>query len=52
MIDFLAGAVTFGFAAGAAFFFSFWRKTDRLSRLRHRFVLFALNQLLSHALPW
>lgn len=52
MIDFLAGAVTFGFAAGAAFFFSFWRKTsDRLFlAFGIAFVLFALNQLLSHAL--
>ena len=52
MIDFLAGAVTLGFAAGAAFFFSFWCKTsDRLFlAFGIAFVLFALNQLLSHAL--
>ena len=52
MIDFLAGAVTLGFVASAAFFFRFWRKTaDRLFlAFGIAFVLFALNQLLSHAL--
>jgi Family of unknown function (DUF5985) len=52
MIEFLAGAVTLGFAAAAAFFFSFWRKTaDRLFlAFGVAFLLFALNQLLSHVL--
>ena len=52
MIDFLAGAVTLGFVASAAFFIRFWRKkADRqFLACGIAFVLFALNQLLSHAL--
>ena len=52
MIDFLSGAVTFGYLVAAGFFFSFWRKTrDRLfAAFGAAFLLFALNQLLSAAL--
>jgi hypothetical protein len=52
MIEFLSGAVTLGYLVAAAFFLSFWRKTsDRLFlAFGAAFVLFALNQLLSHAL--
>ena len=52
MIDFLAGAVTLGYLVGAGFFLSFWRRTsDRLFlAFGIAFLLFALNQLLSHAL--
>lgn len=52
MIEFLSGAVTFGYLVAAAFFLSFWRKTsDRLFlAFGAAFVLFALNQLLAYAL--
>ena len=52
MIEFLSGAVTFGFLVAAGFFFSFWRKTrDRLFlAFGAAFLLFALNQLLSAVL--
>ena len=52
MVEFLSGAVTLGYLVAAAFFLSFWRKTsDRLFlAFGAAFVLFALNQLLSHAL--
>jgi len=52
MIDFLAGAVTVGHIAAAAFFLSFWRKTaDRLFlAFAAAFALFALNQALGFAL--
>jgi hypothetical protein len=52
MIEFLSGAVTLGYLVAAAFFFSFWRKTsDRLFlAFGAAFILFALNQLLGHAL--
>ena len=52
MIDFLAGAVTVGHIAAAAFFLSFWRKTaDRLFlAFVAAFALFALNQALGFAL--
>lgn len=49
MIDFLAGALTLGFMAGAVFFLRFWRKTgDRLFfTFAFAFVLLALNQALA-----
>jgi hypothetical protein len=49
MIDFLAGAVTMGFAIAAACFARFWRKTrDHLFLLfALAFGLFAGNQLLT-----
>jgi hypothetical protein len=52
MIEFLSGAVTLGFLAGAAFFLRFWRATrDRLFlAFGAAFVLFALNQFLAAAL--
>jgi hypothetical protein len=52
MIEFLSGAVTLGYLVAAAFFLSFWRKTeDRLFlAFGAAFVLFALNQLLGYAL--
>jgi hypothetical protein len=52
MIDFLSGAVTLGYLTGAAFFLSFWRKTDDRLFLAFAaaFVLFALNQGLAYAL--
>jgi hypothetical protein len=48
MIEFLSGAVTFGFLIAAGFFFRFWRKTaDRLFlAFAAAFALFALNQAL------
>ena len=52
MIEFLSGAVTLGYLTAAAFFFSFWcRTSDRLFlAFGAAFILFALNQLLGHAL--
>jgi len=52
MLEFLAGAVTFGYLVGAGFFLRFWRKShDRLFlAFGAAFVLFALNQFLSAAL--
>jgi hypothetical protein len=52
MIEFLSGAVTFGFLVAAGFFLRFWRKTsDRLFlAFAAAFVLFALNQFLAAAL--
>lgn len=49
MIDYLAGAVTLGFAVAALFFLRFWRKTaDRLFfAFAMAFVLLALNQALA-----
>jgi hypothetical protein len=48
-IDFLAGAVTLGFFAAAAFFLRFWRRTrDRLFlSFAAAFALLALNQALA-----
>ena len=47
MIDFLAGAVTLGFAIAGACFLRFWRRTrDRLFiHFAFAFWLFACNQL-------
>ena len=49
MLDFLAGAVTVGYALAAVFFLRFWRKThDRLFLVFSlAFALFALNQALA-----
>ncbi len=49
MIDFLAGAVTLGYAVAAVFFLRFWRKTaDRLfMSFGLAFVLLAVNQVLA-----
>lgn len=49
MLDFLAGAVTVGYAVAAVFFLRFWRKThDRLFLVFSiAFALFALNQALA-----
>ena len=49
MLDFLAGAVTMGYAVAAVFFLRFWRKThDRLFLVfAIAFALFALNQALA-----
>ena len=49
MIDFLAGAVTLGYAVAAVFFLRFWRKTaDRLfMSFALAFVLLATNQVLA-----
>ena len=49
MIEFLSGAVTFGFLVSALFFARFWRKTgDRLFvAFAIAFVLLALNQGLA-----
>jgi zinc transporter ZupT len=54
MIDFLAGAVTVGYAVAAVFFLRFWRKTaDRLFlAFAAAFVLLALNQVLAAALEY
>ena len=54
MIDFLAGAVTVGYAVAAVFFLRFWRKTaDRLFlAFAAAFVLLALNQVLAAALEF
>lgn len=52
MIEFLSGAVTFGYLVAAGFFLRFWRKTaDRFFlAFGAAFVLFALNQFLITAL--
>ena len=49
MLDFLAGAVTVGYAVAAVFFLRFWRKThDRLFLVFSvAFALFAVNQALA-----
>ena len=46
MIEFLSGAVTFGFIVAAVFFLRFWRRTaDRLFlAFGTAFLLLALNQ--------
>jgi peptidoglycan/LPS O-acetylase OafA/YrhL len=51
MIDFLAGAVTLGYAVAAVLFLRFWRKTaDRLFlAFAAAFVLLATNQGLAAA---
>jgi hypothetical protein len=52
MIEFLSGAVTFGYLVAAGFFLRFWRRTaDRLFlAFAAAFVLFALNQFFAAAL--
>jgi hypothetical protein len=52
MIDFLAGAVTFGYIIASVYFFHFWRRTaDRLFlAFAAAFSLLALNQLVVFAL--
>lgn len=52
MIDFLAGAVTFGFSVASVFFLRFWRKTaDRLFlAFSAAFGLLAVNQVLAAVL--
>ncbi|HEX2198256.1 MAG TPA: DUF5985 family protein [Burkholderiales bacterium] len=52
MIDFLAGAVTLGYAVAAVLFLRFWRRTgDRLFlAFSAAFVLLATNQVLAAAL--
>ena len=52
MIEFLSGAVTFGYLVAAGFFLRFGRKSaDRLFlAFAAAFALFALNQLFSAAL--
>jgi hypothetical protein len=54
MIDFLAGAVTLGYAVAAVLFLRFWRRTaDRLFlSFALAFVLLALNQVLAAALEF
>jgi hypothetical protein len=54
MIDFLAGAVTLGYAAAAVFFLRFWRKTrDRLFlAFSAAFMLLAVNQVLAAVLEY
>jgi zinc transporter ZupT len=54
MIDFLAGALTLGFAVAAVLFLRFWRRTaDRLFlAFAAAFVLLALNQVLAAALEF
>lgn len=54
MIDFLAGAVTMGYAVASVFFLRFWRKTaDRLFlAFAAAFVLLALNQVLAAVLEF
>ena len=49
MIEFLSGAVTFGFLVAALFFARFWKKTgDRLFvAFAVAFVLLSLNQALA-----
>ena len=49
MIEFLAGAVTLGFAVAALFFLRFWRRTsDRLFlAFAVAFALLALNQVFA-----
>lgn len=52
MIEYLAGAVTLGYVAGAVFFLRFWRRSGERLFLAFAvaFVLLALNQLLLHVL--
>lgn len=52
MIEFLSGAVTFGYLVAAGFFLRFWRRTSERLFLAFAaaFVLFALNQFLAAAL--
>lgn len=52
MIEFLAGALTFGYVVAAGFFLRYWRKTaDRLFlAFALAFMLLALNQLLGAVL--
>lgn len=54
MIDFLAGAVTLGYAVAAVFFLRFWRKTaDRLFlAFAAAFLLLSLNQVLAAVLEF
>jgi hypothetical protein len=54
VIDFLAGAVTFGYAVAAVFFLRFWRKTaERLFlAFAAAFGLLAANQLLAAVLEY
>ncbi len=54
MIDFLAGAVTLGYAVAAVLFLRFWRRTaDRLFlAFSAAFVLLAINQVLAAALEF
>jgi zinc transporter ZupT len=54
VIDFLAGALTLGFAVAAVLFLRFWRRTaDRLFlAFTAAFVLLALNQVLAAALEF
>lgn len=49
MLDFLAGAVTLGYAVAGLFLMRFWRKTrDRLFlAFAVAFALFAVNQALA-----
>ena len=49
MLDFLAGAVTVGYAVAAVFFLRFWRKTHHRLFLVFSiaFALFAVNQALT-----
>jgi peptidoglycan/LPS O-acetylase OafA/YrhL len=49
MIEYLSGAVTFGYLVAALFFLRFWRRTsDRLFfAFAIAFVLLALNQALA-----
>jgi hypothetical protein len=49
MIEFLAGGVTLGYLAAAAFFLSFWRRTSERLFLAFAaaFLLFAINQGLA-----
>ena len=54
MIDFLAGAVTLGYAVAAVLLLRFWRRTaDRLFlAFSAAFVLLALNQVLAAVLEF
>ena len=54
MIDFLAGAVTLGYAVAAVLFLRFWRRTaDRLFlAFSAAFVLLATNQVLAAVLEF
>ena len=49
VVDFLSGAVTFGFFIAAGFFLRFWRRThDRLFlAFAAAFMLLAMNQALA-----
>jgi hypothetical protein len=52
MLDFFAGALTFGYAIAAVHFYHFWNRTaDRLFlSFAMAFVLLALNQLVVFAI--